>query len=140
MSAAGPILILEDDLDDQEILEVIFKSLNVKNIRQYFGSSDEFLEYLLQTPEKPLLIFSDINMVKANGIELKKIIESNPFLKGKTIPYVFLTTSANPPDVRQAYDLHSQGFFVKSADVSNMTKVIDHILFYWKMSLHPNNI
>ncbi len=140
MNENGPILILEDDPDDQEILEIVFQSLKAKNVRKYFSTSEEFLDYLHTTGDKPLIIFSDINMVRANGIDLKRQIERDTFLRSKTIPYIFLTTSANPSDVLAAYDLNSQGFFVKSASFPEMIDKLNHILAYWKDSLHPNNI
>ena len=140
MSANGPILILEDDVDDQFIIELAFTKLKTTNRRQYFATSDEFLKFLMVTEEQPLIILSDINMPKASGIELKKSIESNSFLKAKTIPYVFLTTSAHTRDVLSAYDLHTQGFFVKSTTFDEMKETLGNILEYWQRSLHPNNI
>ena len=136
----GPILILEDDPDDQEILEIIFTKLEVKNARIYFTIAKEFLAFLLTTREQPFLIISDINVGGITGMEIKNQIEANIYLQSKTIPFLFLTTSSNPLDVRAAYDLHAQGYFVKQSEISKMSEMMLHILNYWQVSLHPNNI
>jgi hypothetical protein len=45
MNKNGPIVIIEDDTDDREILDEIFKELNFKNEIIYFGEGEKALEY-----------------------------------------------------------------------------------------------
>src|SRR4051812_2844630 len=113
MSKAGPILIVDDDPDDQDMIERIIVSMRLENERKKFYDGEELLVYLRETEDKPLIIISDINMPLMNGLQLKAEIEKDPYLKRKSIPFVYLSTTANPQQVRKAYELTVQGFFVK---------------------------
>ena len=72
MNKSGPIIIIEDDSDDQENLADIFKELNYSNELIFFGDSLLALEYLTDTDIEPFLVMSDINMPKLNGMELRE--------------------------------------------------------------------
>ena len=62
MNKRGPIIIIEDDIDDQDILADIFKELNYDNKLIFFADSVQALEYLTSTDIEPFLVLSDINM------------------------------------------------------------------------------
>ncbi|HUQ96439.1 MAG TPA: response regulator, partial [Chitinophagaceae bacterium] len=113
MNKTGPIIVIEDDAEDQEILVEIFKNLGYKNEIVYFLDSAKALEYLTDTDANPFLILSDINMPRINGFELRSKIFTNEQLKLKCIPYLFFTTGANKQSVIDAYSMSVQGFFVK---------------------------
>ena len=49
MNKGGPIIIIEDDLDDQDILTEIFQELNYKNEVIFFKEGEKALEYLKST-------------------------------------------------------------------------------------------
>ena len=72
MNKSGPIIIIEDDIDDQEILVDIFKELNYRNELVFFADSIKALAYLTDTETEPFLVLSDINMPKLNGMELRE--------------------------------------------------------------------
>ena len=89
MNKNGPIVVIEDDADDQAILVDIFKNLAYKNPIIYFIDSEEALQFLTDTKIKPFLILSDINMPKLSGFELRQKIHTNDDLNLKCIPYLF---------------------------------------------------
>ena len=95
MNKTGPIVVIEDDCDDQEILREIFKILEYKNPVIYFSDGEDALQYLIDTEIKPFLILSDINMPKLSGFELREKIYINERLNLKCIPYLFFTTTSN---------------------------------------------
>lgn len=140
MNKGGPIIVIEDDIDDQEILEEIFKELNLANEVIYFGDGEEALEYLLKSATEPFLILSDINMPKLNGIELREKIHTNEDLRLKCIPYLFFTTSAEQRYVVDAYSKSVQGFFVKPNSFEKLKQTIKIILEYWQECESPNYI
>jgi CheY-like chemotaxis protein len=138
MARLGPIIIIEDDADDQEIMKDVFTSLNVPNQLKFFGTCVEAYQYLETTSDKPFLIFSDINLPGMSGAELKKKINENVQLRRKSIPYVFLTTTSEHHVVLDAYENLSQGFFTKPNNIGDLKKMIEMILTYWKLARHPN--
>ena len=84
MNKTGPIVIIEDDIDDQDILTEIFKELNYENELIFFSDSVLALEYLTDTAVEPFLVLSDINMPKLNGMELRDKIHNNEDLRMKS--------------------------------------------------------
>ena len=89
MNKYGPIIVIEDDQNDQDMLIEIFNELNYDHELIFFGNGELALEYLTATDSKPFLIISDINMPKLNGMELREKIHNNEDLRLKCIPSRF---------------------------------------------------
>ncbi len=140
MNKGGPIIIIEDDLDDQEMLTEIFKSLDYSNEIIFFGDGETALEFLVSTAIEPFIIFSDINMPKLNGVELREKVHNNEDLRLKSIPYLFFTTSAEQKHVVDAYSKSIQGFFVKPSKYTELKRTIRIIVEYWQECVSPNYI
>lgn len=140
MNKSGPIIIIEDDIDDQEILVDIFKELNYKNELVFFSDSEKALQYLTDTEIEPFLVLSDINMPKLSGMELREKVHNNEDLRLKSIPYLFFSTSAEQRDVIDAYSRSIQGFFVKPSNYDKLKKLMMKIVEYWQECESPNYI
>ncbi|MGZ3846451.1 MAG: response regulator [Flavisolibacter sp.] len=137
MPKRGPIIIVEDDHDDQEVLREVFEELQIPNILRFFSSCVEALNYLLTTVERPFLIISDINVPAMSGIELKEKINENDFLRRKNIPFIFLSTNSETATVSKAFDLLAQGYFVKPVRLTDIKEMVAKIVDYWMMSSRP---
>jgi CheY-like chemotaxis protein len=140
LNKSGPIIIIEDDEDDQLILEDIFENLDFKNKIIFFGDGEAALEYLTTTDIEPFLILSDINMPKLNGIALREKINTNEDLRIKCIPYLFFTTTAEQKHVVDAYSKSVQGFFVKPHSLEKLSRIMKIIVEYWQECESPNYI
>jgi CheY-like chemotaxis protein len=139
MPSSGPIIIIEDDCDDQELLREVFNEINLPNILHFFASPKEAFCYLLNTTEKPFLIISDINMPVLNGFELKDKINQNLCLRKKNIPFVFLSTNSENDTIAKAYELVAQGYFVKPVRISDLKEMVLIMIAYWNTSARPFN-
>jgi DNA-binding NarL/FixJ family response regulator len=140
MSQTGPIVLVDDDPDDQEMIERIIKKMDLKNEIRHFSNGEQVFEYLKTTKENPFIVICDINMPIINGIELKTLIDKDPVLKLKSIPFVFLSTAANPEQVGEAYKLSVQGFFLKGQSYDVLKNSLKRIIEYWQACVHPNNL
>lgn len=139
MNNNGPVIIIEDDLDDQELLNVVFQKLNYPNEVIFFADGQAALDYLNNPGALPFLILSDINMPKLNGFELRTKLKTDADLAIKCIPYLFFSTAVSQRAVIDAYSLSVQGFFVKQNSMSELEKTISAIMEYWKRCAAPNN-
>jgi CheY-like chemotaxis protein len=135
----GPIIIIEDDSDDQDFLVEIFENLNYPNRVIFFEDGEKALDHIVKTNDLPFLILSDINMPKLNGFELRDKLKTDAKLSNKCIPYLFFSTAANQKAVIQAYSQSVQGFFVKPALSSELEKTIRAIMEYWRLCAAPND-
>lgn len=138
MRRNGEIILVEDDEDDRLLLKDIFESLGYTNKIVFFEDPTTVLDYLSRPDVHPFIIFSDINMPKIDGYELRDQISANPATKKKCIPYIFLSTSKNPENVMKAFDASIQGYFKKEDDFSTYKLVIQNIVEYWSTSLTPS--
>ena len=138
MNKSGPIIVIEDDIDDQAVLIEIFKRLGYANEIVYFIDGNKALDYLNQTDVQPFLVLSDINMPKINGFELRNKIFTNEQLQTKCIPYLFFTTGANKKAVVDAYAMSVQGFFVKPSSMQGLENTIKKIVDYWQECIAPS--
>ena len=140
MNKTGPIIVIEDDSDDQELLVMVFKALGFKNEIIFFEDGEAALDYLIKSDVEPFIILSDINMPKLNGLELRKKVHTNEDLRIKCIPYLFFSTSAEQEYVVDAYSESVQGFFVKPHSFDKLKRTIRIIVEYWQECESPNYI
>jgi len=139
MAKNGPILLIDDDTDEGEILEDVLIRQSITNPLKCFLSGKEALHYLRTTDEKPFLILCDINMPGMNGIEVRRQINEDEFLRIKAIPFIFYTTSATEWAIKAAYEMNAQGFFEKEHDADQIRRVIGCIQEYWSWCRYPEN-
>lgn len=139
MNKTGPVVIIEDDADDQDILKEIFEKLDYPNQVLFFKDGQEALDYLQKTDRLPFLILSDINMPKLDGFALRNKIKTDADLQLKCIPYLFFSTAVNQQAVIDAYSMSVQGFFIKENKMSELEKTITVIMEYWIRCAAPNN-
>ena len=135
----GPVIIIEDDPDDQEFLIEIFQKLNYQNKILFFFDGQQALEYINTTDDLPFLILSDINLPKLNGFELREKLRTDEKLSNKCIPYLFFSTAVNQKSVIHAYSQSVQGFFVKQNSMNELEKTISVIMEYWRRCAAPND-
>ena len=128
----SPIMVVEDDKDDCDLLMGVLKDLSINNEIRCFNSAAAALQYLRTTKEKTFLIISDINMPAMTGMEFKRQINKDEFLHQKAIPFIFLTTADDDYSIQQAYKLNIQGYFEKQTSFAHFESQIKLIVNYWK--------
>lgn len=139
MRNAGPIIIVEDDEDDIEIVTDLLKDLAMLNEVIFFNKAADAFNFLKSSTKQPFIILCDINMPGINGFDLKRQIDKHPQLRQKSIPFIFFSTAATPAIVNAAYaEMTIQGFFQKSADLRILKQQLSAILEYWRLCKHPN--
>ena len=138
MNKEGPIIIIEDDVDDQELIQEIFLKLDYDNEVLFFGNGETALDFISKEDIFPFLILSDINMPKLTGMELKQKIHTDERLQVKCIPYLFFTTTASKKAVIDAYSMSAQGFFIKETSAKELEATLRAIVEYWKRCYSPN--
>lgn len=131
MNNNGPVLIVDDDQDDRELIGEIFNSLNYHNPILLFADGQAALDYLLQSTETPFMILSDIHMPRLSGPELRDKIEHHEKLSQLYIPFIFFTTSTTKKAIVDAYSVSADGFFIKPSTYKGLEDMISKIYSYW---------
>ena len=73
------------------------------------------------------------------GLELKKVMEDDPYLRAKGIPFVFISTNATNVNVRHAHALSVQGYFEKPTKMDEIKDMLRILFTYWERCKHINN-
>ena len=137
MPTTGPVIIVEDDDEDHDLIVFALRSIGVTNEIVFFQNGENVLDYLLQLRQNPFIILCDLNMPGMDGFELREAINESEYLKKKTIPFIFLTTSNRESDINKAYRLTVQGYFTKPDNLSELTNDLKAIVEYWRKCRHP---
>jgi CheY-like chemotaxis protein len=137
MQISGPILLVDDDEDDHDILREVCKNLGICHALKFFYDGNSLLDYLNTTKEWPFIILCDINMPHINGLDLREVIWKDNDLRKKTVPFVFFSTASTDLQVRRAYDLTVQGFFLKGHSLSDTERKLKIIFEYWAECKRP---
>lgn len=134
-----PIILIEDDVDDRDILKEVIAELKLPHEIVWFKDCRLAGQYLASTTGQPFLILCDINLPFQNGIDFKRQIDENPHLRRKSIPFVFYSTYASQAIIDEAYTQFTvQGFFLKETGFEAIKKQISAIIAYWTYCKHPN--
>jgi len=139
LNTNGPVIIIEDDSDDQDFLKEIFRSLNYSNEIIFFSDGNKAIDFLNRTDIIPFLILSDINMPKLDGFALRDKIRTDAKLHIKCIPYLFFSTASSQKAVVDAYSMSVQGFFLKENSLAELEETVRVIMEYWKKCVAPNS-
>jgi len=134
----NPIIIIDNDDDDLELLQTAFEELGIENEIIAFNDGVNFLKFIKSTPNHPFFILCDINMFPIDGLELKRRIYEDEELRLKCIPFVFLSTSKASDAIMKAYSVGVQGYFIKPNTLPEIKEILSYMINYWKYSQHPN--
>jgi CheY-like chemotaxis protein len=135
---ANPIVVIDDDDEDIEMITQAFKEIKVENDVITFRSGDSFLDFIRTTDQRVFFILCDINMSRISGLELKKRIFEDERLRLKCIPFIFLSTSGASDSIMRAYSFGVQGYFIKPNSFDELKARLQSIVSYWEGSQHPN--
>jgi CheY-like chemotaxis protein len=123
------ILLGEDDIDDQEILEEIFSTIDTSLNLQFFNNGRKVISHLQNSDDKlPCLIILDFNMPELNGAEILKILSKDQRLK--KIPKIIWSTSDAPVYREMCLELGASDYLVKPSRINAMENMVKHMLSY----------
>lgn len=138
MPKNGPIIIIEDDLEDRNMFTQAFRDAHVFNRLIFFDCGEGAFAFLKQNTEIPFLIFCDVNLPRQDGIHFKQQLENDIQIRAMCIPFIFYTSMDTEYAVNEAYrNTTVQGFFQKYNSYTEFKDVIRTIIDYWKISRQP---
>jgi len=131
------ILLVEDSATDLELTLRALKKANLANQIEIARDGQEALDFLFarnqyseRSPEdKPRLVLLDLKLPKVDGLEVLKIVKSDP--RTRSIPIVVLTSSSEQRDIVDSYDLGVNSYIVKPVDFDGFTAAIAELGLYW---------
>jgi two-component system response regulator len=137
------ILLVEDNSRDAELTIRALKKHNLANRLFHVEDGAEAIDFLFargkyegrRTDVSPKVVLLDLKLPKVNGLEVLRLMKNDPQLR--TIPVVVVTSSAEDPDIRAAYDLGVNGYVIKPVQFDSFMEAMSHLGVYWLIVNHP---
>lgn len=142
MSTTKPILLVEDNPDDELLTLRALKKNNVQNEVVVARDGPEALAYLLGSDEpgtpppiRPAMILLDLKLPKIDGIEVLRRLRANPATR--LIPVVILTSSREEQDLIAGYELGANSYIRKPVDFVQFIEAVRNLGLYWLVLNEP---
>ena len=132
------IWLIDGDADDQEMVQQVWKELNLQNELVFFENAEDAINTLTKVEIAPFIIISELNFPKINGFQLREKMLAVNSKKFNSVPFIFWTAQASEDQITQAYHLSVHGFFIKETRFEDLKMTFTHILNYWLKSKMPS--
>jgi CheY-like chemotaxis protein len=111
------VMVVDDEDVLVEMLAALIEDMGLQTIVATNG--EDALASLVDAPEAPALILSDVMMPRMNGVELARAIKAHPRLQG--VPIVLMSAAGRPSGTHTA-----DGFINKPFDLDTLANLIEH--------------
>lgn len=134
-----PILLVEDNPDDEALTLRAFKRSNVVNEVEVVRDGQEALDYLfgngVPARPAPALILLDLKLPKVDGLEVLKQVRASPLTT--LIPVVVLTSSHEESDLLATYGHGANSYVRKPVDFNQFAESVRQLGLYWLVVNEP---
>lgn len=137
------ILLVEDNPRDAELTIRAFKKNNLANKLFHVEDGVDALDFLFargqyegrDINDPPKVVLLDLKLPRINGLEVLRAIKADE--RTQNIPVVIVTSSAEDPDVRTAYQLGANSYVIKPVQFDSFMDAMTKLGVYWLMVNHP---
>ncbi len=138
----GPILIVEDDPDDEALLLRALKKANISNGINVVRDGAEALDYLFKTGPyadrgggNPAVVLLDLKLPKIDGLEVLRRIREDDRTRHQ--PVVILTSSDEQEDMTRGYELGANSYVRKPVEFDSFAQAVTQLGLYWLLLNEP---
>ena len=132
----APILLVEDNQDDQQLALRAFRKSNLSNEIVIADDGVEALDYLFgtgqysnQSPPLPAVVLLDLKLPRKDGLEVLREIRNDE--RTRYLPVVILTSSREEQDMVNGYQLGANSFVRKPIDFNEFVDAVGNLGLYW---------
>jgi CheY-like chemotaxis protein len=132
-----PILLVEDNPDDEALTLRALKKNNIKNEVVVAHDGAEALDYLFGAGSyagrdlqvMPQVILLDLKLPKIEGLEVLRRMRADP--RTKLVPVVVLTSSDEEADRISGYGLGANSYIRKPVEFESFMECVRQLGLYW---------
>ena len=137
MANERPILLVEDNPDDEALTLRAFGKNKISNPVVVARDGVEALDYLFGTGAHasrdlsvmPAVILLDLKLPRIDGLEVLRRIRAGE--ETALLPVVVLTTSKEQQDISEAYRLGANSYIRKPVDFERFIQAVGQLGVYW---------
>lgn len=137
MNSAPPILVVEDNDEDYDMLQLTFQGAAIANPLVRCTDGEETLEFLrregryldAERAPRPGLVLLDLNLTGMDGREVLERIKADTALR--SLPVIVFSTSDNPRDVQSCYQAGANAYLLKPVDLDRFERMVRLLKEFW---------
>ncbi|HZQ62040.1 MAG TPA: response regulator [Casimicrobiaceae bacterium] len=135
------VLLVEDNPDDAEFTLRALRKANVALRVAHVEDGVAALEFMFATgrwsdrPALPRIVLLDLKLPRVDGREVLRRLKTD--MRTRIVPVVVLTSSREPSDVQQCYDLGANSYVVKPVEYADLIAKLTDIVRYWLQLNEP---
>jgi two-component system response regulator len=127
-----PILLVEDNADDEKLTLRALRKNNVLNDVVVARDGVEALDYLFN-PDRSLLlpqvVLLDLNLPRINGVEVLRRVRADE--RTKILPVVILSSSRQEEDIARSYAYGANAYVRKPVEFAEFIDAIRTLGLFW---------
>ena len=137
MASERPILLVEDNPDDEALTLRAFHKNRIANEVVVARDGVEALDYLFGTGNhagrdlsvSPAVVLLDLKLPRVDGLEVLRRVRADA--RTNLLPVVILTTSREQQDIYEAYQLGANSYIRKPVDFEKFIYAVGQLGLYW---------
>jgi two-component system response regulator len=138
-----PILLVEDNPDDEALTLRAFRKNNIMNEVVVARDGAEALDYLFargahagrNVKDAPQVVLLDLKLPKVDGVEVLRQVRGNSATR--TLPVVVLTSSKEERDLSECYQLGCNSYVRKPVNFDEFLDAARQLGLYWLLLNEP---
>jgi two-component system response regulator len=143
MASDRPILLVEDNPDDEALTLRAFNKNRIGNQVVVARDGVEALDYLFGNGHHhgrdlaimPAVVLLDLKLPRIDGLEVLRRIRANE--RTSLLPVVILTTSKEQQDIYEGYSLGANSYIRKPVDFEKFIQAVGQLGLYWLVLNEP---
>lgn len=135
--AERPILLVEDNPDDEELTVMSLRDAGLKNRIVVTHDGVEAIRWIEACPadELPVVVLLDLGLPRLDGFEVLQRLRSSDVTRA--LPVVILTSSDVADDIARSYRLGVNSYVRKPVDFGEFAAAVRHLGKYWLFFNEP---
>jgi CheY-like chemotaxis protein len=138
-----PILLVEDNPDDEALTLRALQKNNIRNEVIIVRDGEQALHYLFgegayagrDVTQMPQVVLLDLKLPKISGLEVLRRLRATE--RTRFLPVVILTTSNEDQDRLQGYSLGANSYVRKPVEFDKFIEAVRQLGLYWLILNEP---
>jgi two-component system response regulator len=136
-------VVVEDDPNDTELIVRVLREHDLADKIVLLKDGAEALDFLFAPGgdvthgdgSSLRVVFLDLKLPKVDGMEVLRRMKADARIR--TIPVVILTSSTEPRDLKEAYELGANSFVAKPIQFEEFSRAVAQLAEYWLVLNKP---
>ncbi|MEO0373632.1 MAG: response regulator [Cyanobacteria bacterium P01_A01_bin.17] len=129
MASPRPILLVEDNPDDEKLTIRALRKGKITNPIQVARDGEEALKAIFAADPLPSVVLLDLKLPKIEGLEVLQRIRAHE--RTRLLPVVVFTSSSEERDIIESYSLGANSYVRKPVNFEQFIDAVAQLGLYW---------